>query len=189
MIKISDGTEQTYWENASKIDVSKLTNLKFRAKDAPFSRRQVNAISESDLLVEKRKNSKGWRSFTFKELVYLLILKELKDFSLESKQLIGLKESFFKSKNNDFDKILLYFLAHIQIFIIIRNDFKAYFTDLPMFSDVVEDCEKYICIDFNEVVNQFLEKLGVEKYEPIIKTHNQYIDKLLEAVEGQPKSI
>jgi hypothetical protein len=163
--------------------------LKFRAKDTPFSRRQLNAISESDLLIERRKNSNEWRSFTFKELAYLLILKELKKFSLESKHLLDLKKCFFKPKKNEFDFVLTLMLMKTQVFLIVGDDCKTYFTDLAMFPDVVASFETYVCLDFNETINQFLEKLGTEKYEPVIKTHNQYIDKLLEAAESQPKSI
>lgn len=183
MINISDGSINSYLEN--EVDVSKLTNLKFRVKDSPFSRRQINAISESDLLIEKRKNNNEWRSFTFKEIIYLLILKELKQFNFKSNQLIDLKNCFFKLKKNDFDVVFPLMLMKIQIFIIISNDFRAHFTDLPMFSSVVSKYESYFCLDFNEIVNKFLDSLKAGRVEPTLKTLDNF---LFEVIKQSKKS-
>ena len=193
MLFISDGSESTYYENIDKVDFPKVLKKKFRVKDTPFSRRQINAIVNSNLIFKDKKAVRGWRNFSIREVIYLLLLRKLKDFSFESYQMLDLKDCFFKNltKSNkgkysnkiNFEVAFALVFMQIQVFLIIENNFKAYFVDLATLPLLTEHCSSYFCLDFNKLVNEFLEKLGLEKFEPIIKSLRQFESEALEQVK------
>ena len=57
----------------------------------------LSGLAAADKLLDNdRKDKNTWRKFSFKELIYILIVAELKKFGLKHEQLQQLWSSFFK---------------------------------------------------------------------------------------------
>ena len=93
---IGDALFLQYIEKDEELGISKGLNRKvFRVSHTKMTYRQVNALGNENLLDDKRRDVKEWRKFTFKELVYLLIVKELKGYGVKREKLRDLWSSFF----------------------------------------------------------------------------------------------
>lgn len=98
MIQVSDIFADSLLASDKYFPLREFFNKKiFRIKDtsAALTRRQIQSLDSDNLLSGKRKDEKKWRKFSLKELVYLLIVSDLKDFGLEHNQLRGLWSAFF----------------------------------------------------------------------------------------------
>lgn len=96
MLQISDTLISQFYEANEKANIVEFLNKKqFTASDTPLSYRQINTLDEDKLLDNSRKNKKGWRKFSFKELIYILIVAEVKKFGVKHEQLHKLWHAFF----------------------------------------------------------------------------------------------
>jgi len=115
----------------------------------------------------------GWRKFSFKELVYILILKELKKFGLRHKQLKYLWGAFFKEpvkqKVNkiEINKFVGEYavgctFAEVEIKISIDSYGNVMFYDPShsVFLDTISDSKSLITIRLNDIVNALLKQMG-----------------------------
>ena len=84
-----------YRQKSRSFDLNKKN---FKVADIPLSYRQVNVLSAAKLLGADNQNKGRWRKFSFKELVYISLLVELKRFGFDHKQIRNLHDSFFKER-------------------------------------------------------------------------------------------
>ena len=72
--------------NGKKKLLEYINEKRFKVSDIPLSYRQVNVLSSAKLLGTDPGNKGHWRKFSFKELVYISLLVELKKFGFDHKQ-------------------------------------------------------------------------------------------------------
>ncbi len=97
-LHISEVLELNYLEAEEKYRLKEFINKKmFRVADTPLTYRQVNVLDRDGLLGEETQQVTGtWREFSPKELIYILVVTELKKFGLEHKKLRPMWQAFFK---------------------------------------------------------------------------------------------
>jgi len=135
----------------------------YRVSDTSLTYRQINTLGVSGLLNGSKENSRGWRSFTFKDLVFLDILSELRKYGLEGRQLKKIKD-FFYAKNSNINLVLVAVLLKIKITIALRAD--GSFDIFEMITGSLSLDKEYravIILNLNEFVNNVLERLSMEK--------------------------
>src|SRR5687767_13117209 len=71
---------------------------KFRVSDCPITYRQINVLDKDGLIPNSQEDDRSWRKFNLKEIVYLDVIKELKDYGLENKQLKEVRNCFYDKK-------------------------------------------------------------------------------------------
>lgn len=99
MLYIGDGLLLNYLNANDKYNLEELVNKKiFTISDSPLTYRQANSLSEDNLLPDDREKKEGWHKFNLKELLYVLIISDLKNFGLKHTQLQPLWESFFEKE-------------------------------------------------------------------------------------------
>ena len=104
MLLISENLLIKYLQLNDELKLDEFINKKlFTVADTPLTYRQVNSLDTDKLLTNDREEKQGWRKFSFKELVYVLIVHELKQFGLKHEQLKQLWQAFFgePSKRTD----------------------------------------------------------------------------------------
>lgn len=153
-----------------------LTNLierkKYRVTDTPLTYRQIYLLSRDGLLDDMRKESKGWREFSFKELVYLTIIKEFRHFGVLNNQLLKLKESFFNKPSdpvaagmNESKLAIAITLLEEQVILTLKAPDEVCCYDLEHFSEDAKFLKSFIYLNLNSVVNEVLEKIGKKAVE------------------------
>jgi len=181
---MSDDTYLTYIEADAKFGLEDFINKKsFTVADTPLSYRQTNSLSRDNLLPESRERKEGWRKFSFKELIYILVVNELKKFGLKHTQLVQLKESFFgepvikngvtenrTNKTNATQAIGCVF-GQVEMNITIDSEGLVVYYDPLCYvnSDISSlgakiSSSPYILISLNDIVNRFLTKIGKKPF-------------------------
>jgi hypothetical protein len=96
MLYITDNLLAKASEVIEKYNLDVAVNKKiYTVADTALSYRQVHILDNDRLLDDRRKDNQGWRKFSFKELVYIEIIIELKKFGIKHEQLKQLWLSFF----------------------------------------------------------------------------------------------
>jgi hypothetical protein len=182
MLFISENVEIDFLGNERKYDLKELINLKkYTVSDTPLSYRQANALGTDNLLSNDRKDKSRWRKFSFKELVYIEILSELKGFGMKRDQLRPLWDSFFKEPPKDIKQIDLRngrdsevaigcVFSGIEITLFVDNKGDTFFLD-PMYYLRFSISKPLIKISFNQIVNELLKKISLPTV-PV--THSVY---------------
>ncbi len=84
-------------ETNEKLKLTNFFNRKiFRVSDSSLTYRQLNNLEASGLFESSRKDKSGWRKMNFREIVYMLLVAELRKYGLKNNQLFGLKNFFLK---------------------------------------------------------------------------------------------
>ena len=141
-----------------KIHFTEFLNKKeFRVADLPFSYKQVSDLGKDGVIDDKNKKEQSWRRFSFKEMVFLFIVKELKDFGLKNNQIKEIGDSYFQkpipNKGNIVDIALVLSLLR-KYFIILtvdNNDKIKYFTDKEIANNLAKDLSAFIGIRINSI--------------------------------------
>lgn len=101
MILVSDIFADSYQASSQYLLLRDFYNNKiFTVKNTAMTPRQIQTLDSDNLLGKQRKDEKKWRKFSLKELVYLLIVADLKSFGLEHNQLRGLWNTFFNENTH-----------------------------------------------------------------------------------------
>ena len=179
MLLISDNLLIKYLEANEKLKLDEFINKKlFTVADTPLTYRQVNSLDADNLLSEERKNNQGWRKFSFTELIYVLIVNELKKFGLKHEQLKQLWEAFFKEPakgekgmvtqieiNKGIGEIAVgCVFGQVEIILSIDKEGQIVFYDPTHYALFYENSKSQIQIRLNDFVNNLLVK---SKKEPI----------------------
>jgi len=147
--------------------VQEFINVKrYRVADTPLTYRQVNSLGSNELLHDERESTSDWRKFSFKELVYLTVIKELRKFGIIDEQLNNLKTAFFSEKEKfGSDLALMAVLGKTKIILVFDEDSKIAFYTIPEFNLFEKQSAAFININFNEVVIKVLVKIGKERID------------------------
>ncbi|MBI2613320.1 MAG: hypothetical protein HYW62_00895 [Candidatus Levybacteria bacterium] len=166
MYYIGEGIEIDFLSANDKFNYVEFINEKrFTVKDTPLTYRQVNTLSEDKLLNEDRKNKNGWRRFSFKELAFFLIVRELKLFGFEHHQLKELSD-YFLNKDYSYlsDLAIGCVLRKIEITLTIDSEGKVSIFD-PGFYVLVGARMPHVRISLNEIMNKIATKYGKTPFE------------------------
>ena len=131
----------------------------YSANNVLLSYRQINEMSKSGIFIDKRNiNKRGWRKFSFKEAMYLNIIKKFKEAGLTNNQLRGFKNSYYT--NGEFDKALYLALTKQNIIVSIDEKDNADYSDWLRYTisrDNVISRGFKVSINFYRVIKEFLE--------------------------------
>lgn len=172
MLLIADNLLAEYWNGIKNNKLDENINAKlYTVSDTSLSYRQTNDLDTNNLLDNDRKNKSGWRKFSFKELVYIQIIAELKKFGIKREQLHELWEAFFQEpgeKNKKAPELRTRFigeivigcaLGRIEMTLIVNHQGNIIFSD-PINSLLFLNTEPQILISTNKIVNELLTKMG-----------------------------
>lgn len=175
MLFISDNLLLKYLEANEKYKLDDFLNKKtYTVSDTPLTYRQVNSLDADKLLSKDRENIQGWRKFSFKELVYVLIVHELKKFGLKHDQLRQLWDAFMKEPTVDDkrkfgeveitsgigDVAIGLVFSHVEIALTVNSDGKISFYDPSNFAVFYQNEIPHIHITLNAIVNKVFETSG-----------------------------
>lgn len=76
-----------------------LGNKKYKVSDTNETYRVINSWSDSGLLLNENGRDNSWRKFSLTDMIWLQILKELRELGLGLDKLRNLKESLFKKES------------------------------------------------------------------------------------------
>jgi len=163
----SDKIHQQVGENMEKLKpLNEFINKKgFRVVDTDLTYRKINHLSKNLLKDEDRKEG-SWRLFTFKELVFIRIVEELRKYGFVDDQLINLRDAFFDNKHKkSLDFTLIEVFGKIKIILIVDHSGFVGFYNESTFDCFVKDIKKsFISINFNQFVMDVWEGIGKEKF-------------------------
>lgn len=141
-----------------------LNEQAYTVRDTGLSHRQINSLSENKMFPERRKNTNQWRKFSFKDLVYLQLIKECKKYGIENKKLKELRDAFYKIEKEhgrsftDADEALSYVFGSIDIHLLIHHNGYCEFYGNSNRSLWESFQNSAIYINFNRVVLKVLEE-------------------------------
>lgn len=171
MLQISDSLISQFYEANEKANIIEFLNKKqFTVSDTPLSYRQINTLDEDKLLDNSRKNKKGWRKFSFKEIVYILIVAEVKKFGVKHEQLHKLWRAFFGDENGhkSYAELALgCVFGHTQIILTVDNAGDVVFYDpnaYILFSSW--EHKPLLTLELNSFVNNLLKSIGRNCFTP-----------------------
>jgi len=143
-----------------------LNTHNFRVADSPLTYRQVNSLDSNGILNDNRQNKASWRKFSLKELIYLSVIKELRQYGLIDKQLIKLKEAFFsKDYELQSDIALIGVFIKAKVMLIINDENNLGFYTIGKLKLYESRSKSYVNINLNEVINGLFKVLGKETIE------------------------
>lgn len=188
MLMISDGVFLEYLKANEKYKLQEFVNRKiFKVSDTPLTYRQVNTLDTDRLLANERQNKKGWRKFSYKELVYTLIVSELKKFGFKHEQLKQLWQAFFSEPTREpkgsggidinrsiGETAIGCTFGGVEIILCIDSEGKAIFCDPLNYSLFYQSSNSQIQIVLNNIINKFSSKASIE-IVPVKWSIQQYI--------------
>lgn len=147
--------------------IALITKPIFTVSDSPLSYRQVNYLGKTEVLPEKRESKKEWRKFSLKEVIFLSIVKELRQYGFRESYLLELRKIFFEvAKGFEAEVAILAVLGGFGVYITIDGKGEIYFYDMPAFSHLRDKKQtSYFFLNLNEVILPIWEKVGKRRIE------------------------
>lgn len=179
MLMISDNLLLKYLEANEKYKIQEFVNKKiFTVSDTPLTYRQVNTLDEDKLLSTDRKDKKGWRKFSYKELVYILIVSELKKFGFKHEQLKQLWHTFFSEPTKDHstnaggiainrsigETAIGCVFGEVEIILSVDSDGNVAFYDPTYYSMFYQASKPHVQIILNNIINDLRIRAGKEPF-------------------------
>jgi hypothetical protein len=147
-----------------------LEEKKFRVANSGLTYRQVHGLSKDKLLDEKGRGEGAWRKFSWMEIIYLYVVKEVRGFGLRNDQLLGLRRAFLRDTKPSIPEIgeesgygissVALVFAKVQMILTISIDGDVIICDGLSYGGLHGS---FIRIGLNEVVNSLIKKMGVDK--------------------------
>lgn len=202
-LHIGEPLELRFLEADEKFKLREFFNKKaFRVSDTPLTYRQVNVLDNDSLLGEKRSDSRAWREFSPKEVVYLLIVSELKNFGFEHKKLRTLWEAFFKEPTLDKSKMAIPQLnkgvseiaigcvfGQVEITLVASSDGDIAFYDPANYAvhdkHLMSIPTTHIKLNLNHYVNEMLQMMKKKPFPIKWSISDEYIQSAV--LDMQPK--
>lgn len=140
---------------------------KFRVSDTCLNYRKINSLDSSGLLDDSRSSKSDWRQFSLKELIYFLIIRELRIYGFRDAQLKVLRKVFFGGsyRNSEVRIAFEAVLAGIKVILVVNNKMGVNFYNIQMFKPFEQNTQSFVTLNFNEVVMGIMEKIGEERIE------------------------
>lgn len=188
MLFIGDNLFVKYLEADEKFKLREMVNKKrFTVSDTPLTYRQTNTLDKDKLLPRDPEREKGWRKYSFKELVYILLIYELKQYGLQHEQLRELWNCFFREpkKVNGLpvvpnksvaDTVIGCVFGQVEILLTIGKKGEIIFYD-PLHFLFFRNNETALVVNVNDIVNKLLVKTGKEPFPVKWSVRSTYFDK------------
>jgi hypothetical protein len=207
-LHIGENLEMNYLATNDEHKLVDFINKKlFRVADTPLSYRQVNSLDNDQLLGEERKDSKGWREFSVKEMVYINIVDELKKYGVEHKKLNTLWSAFFaeptppKDRKSTPPKVNRYVgetsigivFSQVEIILVFEPNGDVAFFDPGNYAahDSLMNAlpNVYIKVHLNKVVNDVLGLLKKKPFPITWSSSEEYIKSSVLGVSDQEEKL
>ena len=172
----SDWFDLNFFEEfiPSDISIKKQFNLQnFKVDDKRLSSRILHHWYKTGLISDNRPDGKGWKKFSFSELVWVHIIFKLRTFGLELKRIKLVKDHL--DKYNSIDKTsncpLLDFYMLVAIYsttpvkLIVFESGQAEIVrqiDIDIANQLEFISEDFISIDINKLLNKLLAKKNLK---------------------------
>lgn len=134
--------------------------------------RTINSLTMSEMLPDHRKNSRDWRLFSFKDILYLSLIYECRKYGLDNKKLKMLHDDFYNLKANIAGKkftvgeiAILLVVTGYKVTLSINEEGSSFFTDLINYIKINDYLKNYLKIDFNSI----FEKIWYQHTEGKVK--------------------
>lgn len=194
---INPGPLNGLYEVEKHVDLIKMIERPlFRVADTGVSYRTVSILSSDTLLPDQLQEAdRGWRNFSIKDYVYLLIIGELKKFGVRNNQLFGLKQAFCDDQCLQTSEALACIFGKIEISVLYYGDGTIAIADTEnaaLFEYLNKPDETFIKISVNKLLNHVLEQTPIKARFNSVMPDNQKLisegfnlsDKEVEAVEA-----
>jgi hypothetical protein len=187
MLFITDNLLVKEFEVGEKYKVAETINTKnFTVSDTPLTYRQTSTLDKDNLLPKNPNRKKGWRKFSFKELVYVLLVAELKQFGMQHEQLRYLWNCFFRepkkingkpvTPNKSFaDTVIGCIFGKVEMLMTVDKDGKVYFYD-PIHFILLREEGSSLVVRVNDIVNKLLKQIGKDSIPIKYSTRSAYLD-------------
>ncbi len=168
-------------EAISKFD-KEINKKIFRVKDTGLSSRVINYLEKESVLNCRKRNELSWRKFSFKELFYLEIIKELRLFGFENRQMKLLKENFFSNDFGNGASVAINMVIDEKIInlVVMSDGTTTFYDEVGMEYYMGTNQRSYIIININEIYNDIKERLGDDRvvYKDFMSTLSKIFNKL-----------
>jgi hypothetical protein len=161
-----------------------LREKKHRVTDSILTYRQINSLESNEMLIDTRKQGKGWRLLSLKDLVFIRLMYECRRYGVRNRQLYELKEDFYLTKDKELkndmylaEYAILATFYKTRVTIVITKDGRVRFMDqFGMLGingwDKDLNVQSFLQINLNEIVYEVINYPKREKmadYPPLIK--------------------
>lgn len=164
MLRIAEARELLYYGALEVAPLDAFINEpKFTVKNSSLSYRQINNLFNDGMLPDNRYNARAWRKFSFRELLYLEIVSELKAYGLEYDQYEDLKDAFFGKGKGQSEMAVGLVLLQEQIILTLNHENQSTFHDTANFQMFSGNAVSFLFINLNELSNKLLLKVGYKK--------------------------
>jgi len=156
---ISEKLELECLEINKKLKLTEFFNRKiFRVSDSSLTYRQLNNLEKSGLFESTRKENSDWRKMSFREIVYMLLVAELRKYGLKNNQLFGLKDIFLE-RHDVANLVLGVTCVQVQMILAIDYTGECGIFDPHFFLLMQTGQRSQIVLTVNDFVNQVLKKM------------------------------
>jgi hypothetical protein len=168
-----DNLEARWWKADEKYHLADFFNRRmFRVSSSSLTYRQINNLEASGLFKSERSEDSKWRLLSFKEILYMELVAELRKFGFKNNQLVDLRDMFFGPPDMDSSKYRSWcflttdliigtcFGSGTEVILSIGPDGEGSFSE-PIYYLLFERHKKSrVIIKVNEFVNKILIKTG-----------------------------
>jgi len=191
---ISDDLLAKYLRTDEELGISKSINKKiFTVKNTPLSYRQINTLDNDSLLSAGRRKEKGWRKFSYKDMIYLLTVLELKKYGLTHDKLRPLWDSFYETSEKDpsyisgrtAEVIIGCILAGVEIVLTIDHEGNVIFYDPDNYATFPIRQDSYIYINVNSIANRVREMMHKDPFPINYSLRQQFLRGVISSKEEE----
>lgn len=190
---LSDASTMRFMDVQQRFDIVDILNQKrFTVSDTDITYRQINYLDKDGLLgIDARKNGKGWRNFSIKEVIYLFLIIELKKYGFTQDKLRPICHTMLIATKEEtpnkyfFDEAITVCLTGVEVNIVARSDgsiaffdpgFFAMFQNGYLFRSADELSHIQICL--NDLVNKAFEMMNKQPFEVKYSVAISYLDNI-----------
>lgn len=145
----------------------------YKVEDERLSSRVLNHWYETGIITDDRPNGKGWKKFSFSEMVWIHIVFKLRSFGLDLKRIKGVKDQI--DKYNSLDKtsncplldfyMMVAISSNIPVKLVVFESGEAEIVrqiDLDIANTIECISEDFISIDINKLLDKLLTKKNIK---------------------------
>lgn len=133
--------------------LEKIQKRTFTVKDTGLTHRQINYLTSNGIMGDAREDELSWRRFNLKELVFLNIVAELRQYGTKDTILKSLHDAFFKDMCDRATDVMMFVaLAGEKVYLTIEGGGSIGFYNITMHQLYHSKTPCHMNINFNEYV-------------------------------------
>jgi hypothetical protein len=143
-----------------------IDDRKYKVSNAETTYRRIHLMGKQGILSASQKEEGKWRRFSLCELIFLVVSNKLREYGINSLQLMGLHDAFFEEDgkkstfHSDGTRAIALVFSRIQVILSFSSDGEVDFYDEENFMKEGARRADFIFINFNELINDLLKRLG-----------------------------